>query len=60
MHALELALETEARRDAERAGAEDINVIAYREIRKAEAEAREVFLEAEITVEASGRPRIAS
>ena len=59
MGALEKALEIEARRDAERAGAEDISVIAHREIRKAEAEAREVFLEAEITIEASGRPRIA-
>jgi N-methylhydantoinase A/oxoprolinase/acetone carboxylase beta subunit len=60
MTALQSALEAEARREAELAGAEDISVTAEREVRKAEAEAREVFLEAEITVEASGRPRIAA
>ncbi len=60
MSALQTALEAEARREAELAGAEDIHVSAVREIRKAEAEAREVFLEAEITVEASGRPSIAA
>ena len=59
MAALQSSLETEARREAEWAGAEDIHVTSSRDIKKAEAEAREVFLEAEITVEASGRPRIA-
>ena len=58
--ALQSVLEAEARAEAEAAGAEDITVSATRDIRKAEAEAREVFLEAEITVEASGRPRIAA
>ena len=59
MSALQTTLETEARTEAITAGAEDIHVNATRDIRRAEAEAREVFLEAEITVEASGRPRIA-
>jgi len=59
MGALQAALETEARREAELAGAQDIHVSAARELKTAQAEAREVFLEAEITVEASGRPRIA-
>jgi hypothetical protein len=59
MGALQAALEAEARREAELAGAEDIHVTLSRDIKRAEAEAREVFLEAEITVEASGRPRIA-
>ena len=60
MSALQTALETEARQQATEAGAEDITISAVRDIRKAEAEAREVFLEAEISVEASGRPRIAT
>jgi hypothetical protein len=59
LSALQAALEGEARREAELAGAEDIHLTAVRDVRKAEAEAREVFLEATVTVEASGRPRIA-
>ncbi len=59
MAALSAALEKEARREAELAGAEDIRISITRDIRSAQAEAREVFLEAEITAEASGRPRIA-
>lgn len=57
--ALQKALTREARKGAVAAGAEDISIAVRREIRRAEAEAREVFLEAEITVEANGRPRIA-
>ncbi len=60
MIALREALEEEARSEAESAGAQDITLTASQEIRSAKAEAREVFLEAEITVEASGRPRIAN
>ena len=60
MSALQTALTEEAQAEAIAAGAEDISVSAVRDVRKAEAEAREVFLEAEITVEASGRPRIAA
>src|SRR6056297_1126568 len=59
MARLEAALEAEARSEARAAGAEDIHLSATREIKRAQAEAREVFLEATVTVEASGRPRIA-
>ncbi len=59
MSALQEALEYRARSEAELAGAEDIHLSVTRDVRSAKAEAREVFLEAEITVEASGRPRIA-
>ena len=57
--ALQAALETAARADALAAGAEDIQVTATRELRTAKTEARLMFIEGEITVEASGRPRIA-
>ncbi|SLN71207.1 Acetophenone carboxylase gamma subunit [Roseovarius gaetbuli] len=59
MQALQSALEVEARAEAEAAGAADIHVTVSRDVKQAQAEARQVFLEAEITVEASGRPRIA-
>lgn len=57
--ALQEALETAARADALAAGAEDIQVTATRDLRTAKTEARLMFIEGEITVEASGRPRIA-
>ena len=60
MTLLQNLLEKEAKGDAQAAGAEDITVSANRDIRRAKTEAREVFIEAEIIVEASGRPRIAS
>ena len=60
MGALQTALETEARGEAETAGAEDIHLSSVRDVKKAKAEGQDVFLEAEITVEASGRPRIAA
>ena len=41
------------------AGVGDIQITAQRDIRRARMRAREVFLEATIRVEASGRPRIA-
>lgn len=56
---LETVLQTAARREAEQAGAGDIEVNVIRDIRTAPAEAREVFVEAVVTVEASGRPRVA-
>ncbi|MFB9149345.1 hydantoinase/oxoprolinase N-terminal domain-containing protein [Roseovarius ramblicola] len=59
MAALEAALGAEARAAAEAAGAVDVQVRARREVREAEAEGRRVFLEAEIVVEAGGRPRVA-
>lgn len=46
--------------DAKAAGADDIQLRVERDVRKAEAEAREVFIEATITVEAAGRPRVAN
>lgn len=45
---------------AEAAGAADITVNVVRDVRVAGVESREVFVEADITVEASGRPRVAS
>ena len=45
--------------DAQEAGAQDIQMRVERDVRKAEAEAREVFIEATIMVEAAGRPRVA-
>ena len=60
LRALQEALEQEARSEAEAAGAVDIHVSAARDLKEAQVEAREVFIEAEITVEASGRPRIAA
>ncbi|TCL01607.1 N-methylhydantoinase A/oxoprolinase/acetone carboxylase beta subunit [Shimia isoporae] len=56
---LETHLEAVARVDAEAAGAQGIRVRTERDIKRAKAEAREVFIEATITVEASGRPRVA-
>ena len=57
---LEDVLTQAARADAEVAGAADIRVTVSRDIRTAGVEAREVFVEAMITVEAAGRPRVAS
>lgn len=59
MARLEQVLRQQAETAARDAGAVDIQTTATRDIRKAMAENREVFLEAAITVEASGRPRIA-
>jgi len=56
---LESVLRQEAEGAARAAGAEDIHVIARRDIRTARVEARAVFVEAALTVEASGRPRVA-
>ncbi|NIZ12153.1 hydantoinase/oxoprolinase N-terminal domain-containing protein [Phaeobacter sp. HF9A] len=57
--ALEASLQKEAVAAAESAGAGDIHVHINHDIRTAEVEAREVFVEATLTVEASGRPRVA-
>jgi N-methylhydantoinase A/oxoprolinase/acetone carboxylase beta subunit len=56
---LETVLRQAAESEAQAAGAEDIQVSVVRDIRTARAEAREVFIEATVTVEASGRPRVA-
>jgi N-methylhydantoinase A/oxoprolinase/acetone carboxylase beta subunit len=56
---LEQVLRGSAVSAAEAAGAADITVNVVRDVRMAQIESREVFVEAEITVEASGRPRVA-
>ncbi len=56
---LEARLEADALTGAKDAGAEGIRVRFDRDIKTAEVEGRKVFIEAEITAIASGRPRIA-
>lgn len=56
---LEAVLRVQAMTDARTAGAADIQVTVDRDIRTAGVEAREVFIEALVTVEAAGRPRVA-
>jgi N-methylhydantoinase A/oxoprolinase/acetone carboxylase beta subunit len=56
---LETTLRDTAIAEARAAGAEDIQISIEKDIRTASIELREVFVEATITVEASGRPRIA-
>jgi N-methylhydantoinase A/oxoprolinase/acetone carboxylase beta subunit len=59
LSALEKVLTDRATEDAKHAGAVDIQINITRDVRTAGVEAREVFVEAEVTVEASGRPRVA-
>ena len=59
MERIETVLTALAVDDAQEAGAQDIQMRVERDVRKAEAEAREVFIEATIMVEAAGRPRVA-
>jgi len=59
MERLESVLRDLAVAAASEAGAQDIQVNVSRDLRRAGIEGREVFVEAEITVEASGRPRVA-
>lgn len=59
MTRLETSLRLEAEAEAKAAGAGDIHVTSQRDIRRAQVEAREVFIEAILTVEASGRPPVA-
>lgn len=56
---LETVLSEDARAAALAAGASDIELRVARDIRTAQAEAREVFVEAELVAEATGRPGIA-
>lgn len=56
---LEEALRACAMSDAKAAGAEEIDVRVTRDIRTAQTEARDVFVEATLTVEAAGRARVA-
>ncbi|MEM9575802.1 MAG: hydantoinase/oxoprolinase family protein [Pseudomonadota bacterium] len=60
MSALETWLRKEAETAAVAAGAADIQASVTRDVQVARVEAREIFVEATITVEASGRPRIAA
>lgn len=57
---METHLRQQALDAARAAGADDIELTVTRDIRTAQAEAREVFVEASLTVEASGRPRVAT
>ncbi len=57
---LEQVLRAEAEGAVRDAGAEDIRVVVDRDIRTARVEERDVFVEAMLTVEASGRPRVAT
>lgn len=59
LEALEKSLRADAVAAAEAAGAGDIHVHVSRDIRTAEVEARSIFVEALLTVQASGRPRVA-
>ena len=56
---LEAALRAEAEAEVSAAGAWEITATVTRDIRVAQAENREMFLEATVRVEVSGRPRIA-
>jgi hypothetical protein len=56
---LEESLRGRALAAAEAAGAVDIQITTARDVRRAGIEGREVFVEAEVVVEASGRPRVA-
>ncbi|GGB90684.1 hydantoinase [Marivita lacus] len=60
MTRLETALSAVATQDAEAAGAASVHLQVTREVKRAEIEAREMFVEARIVVEATGRPRIAA
>nr|WP_321254853.1 hydantoinase/oxoprolinase family protein [uncultured Ruegeria sp.] len=57
---LEAVLKEKAESAVREAGAEDIRVIVDRDIKTARIEAQDVFVEALVTVEASGRPRVAT
>lgn len=59
LDALEQILRDGAKQAAVQAGAEGVRVVAHRDVRTAQVENSDVFVEASITVEASGRPRIA-
>ncbi|MEM1351147.1 MAG: hydantoinase/oxoprolinase family protein [Pseudomonadota bacterium] len=60
MAMLESHLSHQARSDAQAAGAEDVEVSIAREVKVAGVEARDVFVEAIVTAEATGRPRFAA
>lgn len=57
--AMEVALVAEAEARARAAGAEEVQLRVARDVREAEVEGRSMFIEATVTVTASGRPRVA-
>ena len=57
--ALEAALTDEASSRAREAGAVDLHLTVDRDVREVEIEGRQMFIEAKVTVTASGRPRVA-
>ena len=57
--AMEAALVAEAVERAKAAGAEEVQVRVTRDVREAEVEGRSMFIEATVSVTASGRPRVA-
>jgi N-methylhydantoinase A/oxoprolinase/acetone carboxylase beta subunit len=57
--ALEAALTADAMARARASGAEDLRITVARDIREADVEGSRMFIEAALTVTASGRPRIA-
>ncbi|WP_424940718.1 hydantoinase/oxoprolinase family protein [Aliiroseovarius sp. S253] len=59
MKVMEDHLRADARDAAKEAGAEDIRIIVDRDVRSAQVEGQDVFVECSVTVEASGRPRVA-
>ena len=59
LDALENELREQATQAAYAAGAVDVEVTPTRKIEDAVIESRRVFIQAEISVEASGRPRLA-
>lgn len=56
---LETLLRRQAEADAQASGAGELQINSHRSIKRSPVEGREVFIEATITVEASGRPRVA-
>ncbi|UYV37324.1 hydantoinase/oxoprolinase family protein [Rhodobacteraceae bacterium D3-12] len=56
---LEALLRAQAEADARASGAGDVQISTLRDVKQSAVEGRDVFIEAVITVEASGRPRIA-
>ena len=59
LDAMEAALTTEVTARARKAGAVDVHLTQSRDIREAEIEGRTMFIEATLTLTASGRPRVA-
>jgi N-methylhydantoinase A/oxoprolinase/acetone carboxylase beta subunit len=58
LRALEEWLSAAALADAQESGSENIQVTVSRNIKRTQVEAQDIFIEATISVEASGRPRI--